>query len=50
MRIVRLNTGVEVTFDNDDNMVKVDTPYFKTTPVETTTLRWLVQQIKNIIK
>lgn len=49
MKVVKLNTGVEVTFDSKGNMLNVDTPYYRTTPVKTTTLRWLVSQIKKII-
>lgn len=50
MRTVKLNTGVIVEFDEYDNMISVNSPYVKTTPVKTTVLRWLVKQIKNIIK
>ncbi len=50
MRTVKLNTGVVVTFDSDDNITNVETPYFKTTPIKMTVLRWLVQQIKNMTK
>ena len=50
MRTVKLNTGVEVTFDKWDNMISVKSPYYKTTPVKTTILIWFFNQIKQIIK
>jgi len=50
MRTVKLNTGVEITFDEKDNMVNLTTPYSKSDPVKKTTLRWYVKLIKQMIK
>lgn len=50
MRTVKLKTGVEVTFDNKDNMINVYSPYSKSEPYKVTTLRYYVNQIKKMIK
>lgn len=51
MRTVKLNTGVVVEFDDNDNMLNVESPYHKNeTPTTTSVLRYLANQIKQIIK
>ena len=50
MRTVKLKTGVEVTFDERDNMVIVCSPYENTEPEKVTVLRYYVNQIKKIIQ
>ena len=50
MRTVRLNTGIEVVFDDKDNMLSVSSPYHLNEPPQRkTVLRYLVSELKKII-
>ena len=50
MRTINLNTGVVVHFDSNDNQIRVTSPYVKELPYKMTILRYMVLQIKQIIK
>ena len=50
MRTVKLNTGVVINFDDDDNMLGVYLKDETIPPVKNTNLRYYVNQIKTIIK
>ena len=48
MRTTKLNTGVIITFDKYDNMIEVNSPYYKN-GYKKTVLRAYVDIIKSII-
>ena len=50
MKTVKLNTGVVVTFDKEDNMLTVNSPYHRNEPPrKLSVLRWAVEQLKKVI-